>query len=62
MMTRKHFEAIAGAIKAQRGVYQTVVDDAVAERLVALAENLADFMAGENQDFDRDRFLAATGM
>lgn len=50
-MTRKHFEAIAAIIK------NTLVTD----RREATATAMADYLATQNPNFDRGRFLTACG-
>ena len=55
-MTKKHFEAIAKAIKEE----QTAV--AVREDVRrAIANKLADVFKQDNPRFDRDRFMKAAG-
>lgn len=53
-MTRKHFEAVA------RILNDRVADDAVAENL-RIACALATIFAEENQRFDVERFMDASG-
>ena len=52
-MTRKHFKAVADALRASDAHPDSVRD-------IALA--LADVFAGENPRFDSDRFLTACGV
>lgn len=54
-MTRKHFIAIARILADGEGR-----TDYATRREVALG--LADYFAGENPHFDRDRFLSACGI
>lgn len=51
-MTRKHFEAIAAIIDAQRDI---------GVEIQGTANELAAFFATENPNFDRERFLKACG-
>lgn len=55
-MTRKHFEALASAIKANGSLYgyTAALDD--------LAKHLAHICAQDNPNFNRKRFLAACGV
>ena len=55
-MTKKHFEAIATAIKSE----QTAVHVREEVRR-AIASNIADQMLSFNPNFDRDRFMKAAG-
>jgi len=59
-MTRKHVKAIA-AIIAEKGCYSEPGNerDMVIKHI---AEDLADYFASENQNFDRERFLKACGI
>lgn len=58
-MSRKHFRAIADAIKAERS---TTTDPAALEALDRVAQALAFTLASTNDRFDRSRFLAACGV
>lgn len=56
-LTRKHFQRIAGILR--RETYHVVIrTDAVKQ----IAEQLADYFAEENPNFDRKRFLEACGV
>jgi hypothetical protein len=55
MMTRKHFEAIAGIISSHMGRMLQLKDC----RAVPMVEALADYMQTENPNFDRSKFLVA---
>ena len=55
-MTRKHFKAIATAIKSE----QTAVRVREEVRR-AIASNISDQMLSFNPNFDRDRFMKAAG-
>lgn len=57
-MTRKHFEAIARSIKAEKEAYTNA---RVVGAVRRLAEALADDFKMVNRNFDRDRFLLACG-
>ena len=56
MMTRKHYKAIAEALRAERAslrdTYQAMVVGSIAERLATV-------FTGDNPRFDRERFLRA---
>ena len=52
-MTRKHFEAIARAIR------DLAVDAGAREEV---AHRIADVLSGTNPRFDRERFLEACGV
>ena len=58
-MTKKHFIAIAKAIKSQR---TADLDHLALVRLDALSEDLCDVFKDANANFDRARFLAACGV
>jgi hypothetical protein len=60
MMTRKHFEAIA-RINKQMMDNPTVPSDSRIT-LIAVAHLQANFFATENPNFDRQRFLTASGV
>lgn len=53
-MTRKHFEALAGALREVRAR-----EDADKHTLELVSRALADVLAGTNPRFDRGRFVAA---
>ena len=54
MFTRQHYKAIAEIIKSNRG-------DGVEYTLDQVASKLADFFAGDNQRFNRNKFMEACG-
>ena len=57
-MTRKHFEGIAQAIQdAIRGYSERAISSTTYE----LIDNIADFCETQNVNFDRERFMEATG-
>lgn len=66
-MTRKHYEAVAGVIRAELG---DGLDLSAADRmrvpriqsLVHVARGLADVFEADNSRFDRGRFLTACGL
>lgn len=64
MMTREHFQAIADIIKDARysvSIYSAdEVQPTTAAIIQRIAYDLADFFAGDNPNFDRDRFFRAT--
>jgi hypothetical protein len=57
-MTKKHFEALAAALKAERPMRQLVTFDQWKKDCVVIANTCQDF----NPNFDRARFLAACGV
>lgn len=59
-MTRKHFEAIAHILDAERAVRSAT--PAQVGVVHALALSLSDLFAAENPRFDRNRFLTACGV
>jgi hypothetical protein len=60
-MTKKHYEAIARilATHISAGKMRTVWE---IEAGIAIARDLADYFASDNQRFDRVRFLTACGI
>ena len=58
-MTRRDFEALAGAIATTKRHTRTTLGSAHVLRLVA--EDIARVCAGSNPRFDRERFLIAAG-
>ena len=64
MMTRKHFQALA-EILSRRGCH-IAHDPLFAEgwhaATSAITHAIADYLASENPNFDRDRFLEACGL
>lgn len=62
-MTRKHFEAIALIIKNARIPNAAAgFDDGFDAGVEDVATSLADYFAGENPRFDREKFLTACGI
>lgn len=62
-MTRKHFEAIANAIRQHRELCsEKPKRNAGLATLESLAWDIAGFFEGENPRFDRARFLRACGV
>lgn len=65
-MTRKHFEAIARAIKAQfdevNALPTNTFNSGRRVAIIATAEALAVEFEGHNANFDPNRFLAACGV
>lgn len=59
-MTRKHYEAIAAAIREESDAFPT--DLVVRGTLERLASALGGVFAADNPRFDRARFLAACGI
>jgi hypothetical protein len=62
MMTRKHFEAIAAAVKEVRDVPRIHYTRLEKEILDRMSGKLADVCAGSNGNFDKGRFLRACGV
>jgi hypothetical protein len=63
-LTRKHFKAIAQALRDERDHWYESRPDRyldATDALDAVAERLAGVLAHENSNFDRERFLAACG-
>lgn len=65
-LTRKHFQRVAGILRRTRHTVciDSDVDDNDPELLAlrSVAEQLADYFAEENPNFDRKRFLEACGV
>jgi hypothetical protein len=64
-MTRKDYQAIAILIKATIAPDSHDFDEAeptLLERITALAKGMADYMASENERFNRVKFLKACGI
>lgn len=55
-MTRKHFVRIAATLKAQRTNDKTYEETLWLDQV---CQDFADMLAGENPNFDRERFLDA---
>lgn len=55
MITRKHFNAVAKVLEATDGVHDYSTK-------AFIAHSLADIFAQENPNFDRARFLKASGV
>jgi hypothetical protein len=60
MMTRKHFIDIAQIFRSALQRHAVNIDAKLA--LTEVAFELADFCAGENPNFDYDKFLRAAGV
>ena len=62
MPTKKDFEAVAAAVRAERPA-SLLTSYAKGREAAAqgIAESLADYFAETNPRFDRDQFMAATG-
>ena len=63
-MSRKDFEAIARVFAEQADYNLSTIefDDGHNFAHAKLAENMADYLATTNPNFDRTRFLAACGV
>ncbi len=61
-MTRKHFIAIANAVKDSRPTGDDSIDSMMNEQVDLTANLLAIEFAQFNDNFDRDRFLVACGV
>lgn len=60
MLTRKHFRTVAEILKEAREDY---AGGTPTELVLDYIENyLADFLATQNPNFDRERFLRACGL
>jgi hypothetical protein len=63
-MTRKHFEAIAKILR--RNNFDTNpaagYDEGYANAAMSITVELADYLATQNANFDRQRFLTACGL
>lgn len=57
-MTKKHFQAIATAIRDARALTSPLAEAAID----AVAESIADRLAEDSPRFNRARFLAACGV
>lgn len=66
MLTGKDFEAVAEIIDKQTDIpsqcYEDEYDRGWDEATRRLGERLADYFAGQNPKFDRERFLKACGL
>lgn len=60
-MTRKHFEAIAKIINA-RLAWADAVQYGYIDATQKIANEMADYFATQNPNFDRARFLKACGL
>jgi len=69
MLTKKHFEKIAGEFKYLTDMVKTGETNDMTEDMIAgyfagleqLAENMAIGFQAENERFDKNRFMAACG-
>ena len=61
MLTRKDYEAIAQVISGNRCEIVDSEQDPQGFALHGVAGELADYMASDNPNFDRSRFLKACG-
>lgn len=59
MFTRKHYRAIAAMVAKHTVPHTTYPGDMVKFNFV---NDLADYFAGDNPQFDRERFLTACGV
>lgn len=57
-MTIKHFEAVARIFRNYAGLTARRTQNDVAK---SIAQDVADYFAAENPNFDRERFLTACG-
>ena len=58
-MTKRHFEAIAAIIRRLSTIH--VPDENGQGMLLTVTNDLADYFATVNSNFDRQRFLSACG-
>ena len=58
-MTKKHFQALAKAVKDR---VDNISNESKAASLVYLANDIADVCKRENDRFDRAKFLEACGL
>jgi hypothetical protein len=59
-MSKKDFEAIASALRAERAISKAFINKAVRENaLIDLQERLANYFKSTNPNFDRERFARA---
>lgn len=62
MMTQKQFIAIAAAVKASRDMFGDAEEGTAYDYVLNdVTTRLADVCEGENERFDREKFLAACG-
>ena len=62
-MTRKHFEAIARIIATNKVETPAAgFDEGFDAGVSVVASDLADYLATQNPNFDRQRFLTACGL
>lgn len=61
-MTKKHYEAIAAILKKYKYAPLYEVDYSDYRTSQHISEDLADYFATDNRNFDRTRFLQACGI
>ena len=59
MFTKQHFEAIADIIKSAQTKYRGCTAN---ELYNYIAEDFADYLEGQNERFNRDKFYQACGL
>lgn len=59
MMTRQDYIAIADILRRER---ERATMSAATQAVASITRSLADLMAAENPNFDRERFFNAAGM
>ncbi len=63
MFTRQHYKAIAEIIAKRKPSFTTTRED-IGKMTVCryITKDLADYFAADNEQFDRQKFLAACGL